>query len=85
MSIGLNNSQVLLNEYINQEYAETCQYSSKDDFFEFFAASQVLKSYDLSDEEIEHGICDAALDGGCDSIYLFADGVLLNDNIIPDD
>lgn len=85
MSIGLNNSQVLLNEYIKQEYAETCQYSSKDDFFEFFAASQVLKSYDLSDEEIEHGICDAALDGGCDSIYLFADGVLLNDNIILDD
>jgi hypothetical protein len=78
---GLTNTQILINEYIKQEYEENSQFTNEDDFFEFFVAAQVLKEYDLSDEEIENGICDATLDGGCDSIYLFADNVLLEETI----
>ena len=81
MSGGLTNAQVLLNEYIKQEYLENQQYATEDDFFEFFSASQILKERDLSDEEIDAGICDASLDGGCDSIYIFADDVLIHDSV----
>ena len=81
MTQNLTNTQVLLNEYIRQESAENQQYAREDDFFEFFAASQVLKEYDLSAEEVDAGICDAAHDGGCDSMYIFTDGMLLNDDV----
>jgi hypothetical protein len=58
MATELTNNQVLLNEYIKQEYDENSEYAGReDDFFEFFAASQVLKDFALSDEEIENGIC----------------------------
>jgi hypothetical protein len=80
MGEGLSNPQILLDELIKREHAENQQYQKEDDYFEFFAASQVLKERDLSDEEIDAGICDAALDGGCDSCYLFVDGVLINDD-----
>jgi len=80
MANGLTNTQVLLNAYIKQENEENPLYSREDDFFEFFVASQVLKEYDLSDEEIENGLCDASLDGGCDGIFLFADGSLIDEN-----
>jgi hypothetical protein len=81
MATKLTNNQVLLNEYIKQEYSENPEYEDReDDFFEFFAASQVLKDSALSDEEIENGICGGSLDGGCDAIYLFADGMLQDEN-----
>ena len=80
MASKLTNSQFLLNNYIAQELEANSQYGNESDFFEFFSASQILKEYDMSDEEIDHGICDASLDGGCDSIYVFADRVLLDEN-----
>ncbi|MDR2652394.1 MAG: AIPR family protein [Prevotellaceae bacterium] len=79
-------NQVLLNEYIKQEYCDNPEYANReDDFFEFFAAAQVLKDFVLSDEEIENGICGGSLDGGCDAIYLFADGILQNENVLSFD
>ena len=45
-----------------------------------FSASQILKDYDLSDEEIENGIVGSGNDGGCDGIYIF-----LNKNLIMSD
>ena len=81
MARGLTNTQLLLNEYIKQEHSENQQYAKEDDFFEFFATSQILKERDLSDEEIDAGMCDSTLDGGCDSIYIFADDILLHDSI----
>lgn len=39
-----------------------------------------MKKYDLSYDEIEKGIKGSGLDGGCDSIYLFINGVLVNED-----
>ncbi|MCR4435614.1 MAG: AIPR family protein [Clostridiales bacterium] len=75
---NLSNNQVLLEEYIDQEFKENESYNNIDQFFEFFVAGQVLKNYDLSDEEIESGIIGASLDGGCDGIYIFVNGILIN-------
>jgi hypothetical protein len=60
MAQKLTSTQVLLNEYIKKEYAENPQYQNEGNFFEFFAAAQVPKERDLSDEEIDAGICGTA-------------------------
>lgn len=77
MSAQLTNTQILLKECIAKEFSESVGYRDEASFFEFFAASQILKDYDLSDEEIENGLVGAGNDGGCDGIYIF-----LNKNLI---
>jgi hypothetical protein len=72
----MTNSQVLLNAYVSQEQSENPKYPNETEFFEFFAASQILKEYDLNDDEVENGLCDGTLDGGCDGVFIFADGIL---------
>lgn len=74
------NNQVLLSEVVKQEFKENPQYSSEDVYFEFFSAQQILKKYDLSDEEIEQNLTGTALDGGCDGIFFFADGELVHED-----
>ena len=76
----LTNNQILLKECVAQEFSESVGYQDEGSFFEFFAASQILKDYDLSDEEIENGIVGAGNDGGCDGIYIF-----LNKNLVMAD
>ena len=80
MSTQLTNNQILLKECVAQEFSESVGYQDEASFFEFFSASQILKDYDLSDEEIENGIVGAGNDGGCDEIYIF-----LNKNLIMAD
>ena len=48
----------------------------------FFAAKQVLKNYDLSDEEIEEGVVDGHNDGGVDAAYIFIDGEYIREDEI---
>lgn len=80
MPKNLTNNQLLLKEIIQQEYKENGIYEKQDDFFEFFTTSQVLKNFDLSDNEIASGIIGGSHDGGCDGMYIF----LNNDLITPD-
>lgn len=84
MSKNLTNNQILLNELIRQEFDENKNYTEIDDFFELFVAEQYLKDYDLSYEELEQGIKGNGLDGGCDGIYLFLNGMLINEDILDD-
>ncbi len=73
----MTNNQILLSECINQEFSESNLFSKKDDFFEYFSATQILKNYNLSDDEIIAGLTGGGLDGGCDAIYLFLNGDLI--------
>ncbi len=75
------NNQLLLKEYIKQEFEENGSYKDENSYFEFLAAQQLVKDYDLSDEEIENGLMGGGLDGGCDAIYIFSNGVLVNDDV----
>lgn len=52
--------------------------------FDFFSISEILKNYDLSDEEINDGIIDGGDDGGIDGIYSFVNDKLINDPSIID-
>ena len=74
------NNQLLLEKCIEEEYKESTGYKTKNDYFEHFAASQVLKNFNLSDEEIDNGNSGGPLDGGCDNLYIF-----LNDELITTD
>jgi hypothetical protein len=54
-----------------------------DKAFEVYAANQILKDYDLSDEDIEFGDLGGGDDGGVDGIYLFINGILMRDETPP--
>lgn len=76
------NAQILLENLIEQEFQNNDNYSSISDYFEFFSASQILKNQGLSDDEVDNGIVGKGLDGGCDSIYLFLNNLLITPDIV---
>ena len=77
---SLTNNQILLRECIKQEYEESTGYADISSFFEHFAISELLKDYNITDDEIDNGNVGGGNDGGCDGIYLF-----LNDELISSD
>lgn len=80
MAKKLSNNQLLLRECIQQEFQDNGLYEDASTFFEYFASTQILKDYDLSDDEISSGIVGGGNDGGCDAIFIF-----LNNDIITQD
>lgn len=79
----MSNTQVLLKNLIQQEYDENKnEFTSIESFFEFFSAKTVLKQYTLSDEEIMQGIKGSGNDGGCDSIYIFCNNILVKEDFL---
>jgi len=81
MAKNLTNNQLLIREYIKQEYPSST-FADESTFFEFFTATQVLKEYDLSDEEIENGLIGGGNDGGYDAIYMFFNDTLISEDIV---
>ena len=81
---SLTNNQSLIKTLVLQELEESTNYSDESSYFEFFSAEQILKNYNLSDSEIETGIVDGGLDGGCDCLYVFLNGDLLTADQITD-
>lgn len=80
MAKQLTNNQLLLKECIKQEFSEAEGYADENAYFEHFAAAEVLKDYNLSDDEIDAGNTGGGNDGGCDGLYLF-----LNDELVTPD
>lgn len=77
---SLTNNQILLRECIKQEFDDSTGYADISTFFEHFAISELLKDYNISDDEIDNGNVGGGNDGGCDGIYLF-----LNDELVSQD
>ncbi len=72
-------TQILMKETVlPEEMKMATQFSEESDFFEFFSASQVLKNYDLSDEEVMSGLLDDSHDGGCDAFYVFCNDTFIH-------
>ena len=83
MAKNLSNNQLLMKECVHQEFVDFGLYEEESTYFEFFAASQVLKNFDLSDDELMSGIVGGAHDGGCDGIYVFLNTDLLTPDQVP--
>lgn len=83
MAKNLSNNQLLMKECVHQEFLDFGLYEDENSYFEFFAASQVLKNYDLSDDELMSGIVGGAHDGGCDGLFVFLNNDLLTPDQIP--
>lgn len=76
------NAQILLENLIEQEFRNNDNYSNISEYFEFFSANQILKNQGLSDDEVDNGIVGKGLDGGCDSIYLFLNNLLITPDVV---
>lgn len=74
------NDKIILDEVLKQRKAEVDPSSSESEFFELFAAEQVLKDHDLSYDEIDSGLIGSGGDGGVDSIHLFVNGELVQED-----
>ena len=75
-----NNDQIILDQIIEEQRKNRFPSANKSEFFEIYVAEQVLKEFDLSDEEIESGLIGNGGDGGIDAIYTFANGELVQED-----
>jgi len=75
------NDTIILDKILEQKNQQLAPELSPQQFFEIFAAQEIVKDYDLSYEEIESGIVGGADDGGVDAIYAFVNGELLQDDL----
>ncbi|VWC86521.1 hypothetical protein BLA18112_03010 [Burkholderia lata] len=75
-----NNDQVILDQILEEQRITRAPTSTKSDFFEQYTSEQVLKDYDLSDDEIEYGLTGGGHDGGIDAMYTFANGELVQED-----
>jgi hypothetical protein len=75
-----NNDQIILDQIVQEQRSARAPGMKDSDFFEIYVAEQVLKDFDLSDDEIESGLIGDTLDGGIDGIYTFANGEFVQDD-----
>lgn len=73
------NDVLLLDGIIDERIDNNIPSKRRDEVFEFLAFEQLLKGYDLTEEEISHGSIDGRNDGGIDGFYIFVNGHLLAD------
>jgi hypothetical protein len=73
------NDSILIDGIVAQRVADGKPSDNKGEVFEYFSFEQVLKEYDLSDEELESGSVDGRHDGGIDGFYIFVNGHLASE------
>lgn len=76
------NDQIILEQIIKEKCAESGDELSVSDYFEIYSASEVLKNYDLTYDDIAYGIVGNGGDGGIDSIYTFINGEPLKEDTV---
>ena len=78
----INNDNILLDGIID-DIITTNQLNNSDEnrgkVFEEFAVSELLKTYDLTHEQILDGLVDGGDDGGIDGLYFFVNGNYISD------
>lgn len=68
------NDQIILEQIIKERCAESGDELTVSEYFEIYSASEILKNYDLTYDDISYGIVGDGGDGGIDSIYTFING-----------
>ncbi|MCU1614163.1 MAG: hypothetical protein JWO98_1703 [Frankiales bacterium] len=75
-----NNELVLLDQVLKDRQAERTTPLPDDKAFELFACEQALRDHELSEDEVADGVVGGGNDGGLDGVYVFLNGVLLNED-----
>lgn len=76
------NDQIILEQIIKEKCAESDDELSIPEYFEIYTASEILKDYDLTYDDITYGIVGDGGDGGIDSIYTFINGEPLKEDTL---
>ena len=76
MAVG--NHRIVLEHIVANLHEQRATHLQLHQYFEVFAAEQVLKEYALSDEQLEEGNPGGSGDGGIDGAHLFINGTWVN-------
>jgi hypothetical protein len=77
------NDTVLIDGIIAERISKKIPSDKRDEVFEYFVFDQILKNYDLTEDEVRSGWVDGRNDGGIDGFYIFVNGVLLRETGLP--
>ncbi|GKW27523.1 AIPR family protein [Pectobacterium brasiliense] len=73
------NDTILLDGIIEDRAGKVTSSSDRGEIFEKFSFEQILKEFDLDNDELNSGWVDGGHDGGIDGFYLFLNGHLIQD------
>ena len=71
------NDKLLIDGIIDDRTAMRLPSEKRDEAFEYFVFEQVMKEFDLSNDEISYGSIDGRQDGGIDGFFIMVNGHLL--------
>lgn len=80
MTTNLTPEQQVLEQFFDDFHNEQYPGEDADGVFELFVAGEILKHKNLSAEELASGVVDGPQDGGIDAMYLFLDGMLVQED-----
>ncbi len=75
-----SNDVIILDQILQQQRNTVATSLNEHEYFEIFTAEQILKDFDLSYDEISSGGVGQSGDGGIDSLYIFVNGELLQED-----
>lgn len=73
------NDKILIDGIIDDRIDLKLPSDKRDEAFEYFSFEQILKDYDLSNDELKAGSVDGRNDGGIDGFFIFVNGHFLSD------
>lgn len=69
----------IVDDMLDRDGKEKSNGHARGEAFERLAISELLKTYDLTTEQLENGLVDGGDDGGIDGFYIFVNGNYLSD------
>lgn len=78
--VDKTNDQIILEQIIKQKSAESEGELTPSDYFEIYSASEILKNYDITYDDIQYGNVGSSADGGIDSLFIFINGELIKED-----
>ena len=76
------NDQIILAQIIQERCADSADELTLTEYFEIYTASEILKNYGLTYDDIDYGVVGNSGDGGIDSIYTFLNGELIKEDTV---
>jgi hypothetical protein len=76
---------ILLNSLLEKQHSEDYGEMTESEYFEYFVLEQLLKDFDLQEDEILYGQIGGSGDGGIDGFFTFIDRKLLFEDTVLQD